>query len=368
MQGVFREMTKACAVICEYNPFHFGHKRQLERLREKYGTVVCLLGGDLTQRGEVAVADVYVRAQAAVACGADLVLELPAPWCCASAKDFASGGVSLAKGVGVDVLAFSAESDADGLREAARKREKAEARAQAMIRADGTLSYPTALERALGRATRRRPNDILAIEYLRAAERVGLPCDVLRREPGYASSTELRLLGVPSGSIPTEAEEALRRDPSFPRATADAGRLALAALRNRPESGRYGVPDELFARLVACAAVENDFDGLVKRCTNKVYTASRVRRAAWAVLFGFSPDAPGKDVPFGLLLAANAEGRSFLRRSAKKRTVPVVSRPSALRHAAEFRTDARVREVLRLCYGGDAAYARRPFLPGAAGD
>ena len=124
------------------------------------------------------------------------------------------------------------------------------------------------------------------------------------------------------------------------------------------------MPDELFARLVACAAVENDFDGLVKRCTNKVYTASRVRRAAWAVLFGFAPDAPGKDVPFGLLLAANAAGRAFLRRTAKQRTVPVVSRPAALRHVDAFRTDARVREVLRLCYGGDAAYARRPSLPG----
>ena len=89
-----------------------------------------------------------------------------------------------------------------------------------------------------------------------------------------------------------------------------------------------------------------------------------VLRAAWAVLFGFAPNAPGRDVPFGLLLAANAEGRAFMRRTAKKRTVPVVSRPAALRCAKEFRTDARVRDVLRLCYGGDASYTRRPFLPG----
>ncbi len=356
-------MTKACAVICEYNPFHFGHQRQLKLLRERYGTVVCLLGGELTQRGEVAVADVYVRAEAAVACGADLVVELPAPWCCASAKDFASGGVSLAKGLGVDALAFSAESDAGALREAAEARNGAEETARALIRADGTLSYPAALERVLGRTTREKPNDILAIEYLRAANRVGLPCEVLKREAGYASSTELRRRGVPAGSIPAAAETVLRRDPSFPRATADAGRLVLASLRNRPEKGCYGVPDELFARLVASSAVETDFDGLVKRCTGKVYTASRVRRGAWSVVFRFSPDVPGKDVPFGLLLAANAEGRSFLRRTRRTRTLPVVSRPASLRGVEAFRVDARVREVLRLYYGGEAVHMRRPFLP-----
>lgn len=352
----------ACAVICEYNPFHFGHLYQLQTLRETFGTVVCLLGSHVTQRGEVAAADRYVRASAALANGADLVLELPLPWCCASARDFASGGVQLAKDVGADALAFSAESGEAELRESAKKRAAAEAAIRARIREEGSLSYPAAAEEALGRSLQNRPNDILAIEYLRAAEEAGLPAHLLRRDPSFASSSALRREGVPPGSLPAAAEQALRCDPSFPRNTEEAGRFLLAALRNDPPRGCYGVPDELYARMIEAAGDAADFADFVSRCTNKVFTASRVRRAAWSLAFAFPADLPGKPVPYALLLAANGQGRAFLRRTAKTRAIPVVSRPASLRGNAVYRLNERVQEVLRLYYGGAPAREERPIL------
>ena len=87
-------------IICEYNPFHFGHAYQIKNLKERFDTVVCILGGNISQRGEAAVSDRYIRAKAALQNGADLVVELPAPWCCASAREFAAGGVFLAKELG----------------------------------------------------------------------------------------------------------------------------------------------------------------------------------------------------------------------------------------------------------------------------
>ena len=95
------QTKRVCGLICEYNPFHFGHEYQLKKLKEQFAAVVCILGGNLSQRGEVAVSDRYVRAKAALQSGADLVVELPAPWCCASAREFARGGVFLAKAMGV---------------------------------------------------------------------------------------------------------------------------------------------------------------------------------------------------------------------------------------------------------------------------
>lgn len=105
---------KIAAVIAEYNPFHNGHAYQLNRIKEHYGYdhVIVVMSGDFTQRGEPAIADKYVRARMALSGGADLVIELPAYYACASAEYFATGAVSLIHGLGcVDALFFGSESE-----------------------------------------------------------------------------------------------------------------------------------------------------------------------------------------------------------------------------------------------------------------
>lgn len=102
------------AIICEYNPFHYGHAAQLARLREISPgcAIVCIMSGNFTQRGEPALMPDYDRARAAVLCGADLVLELPQPWASGSAEFFAASGVSIADRLGgIDFLAFGCETD-----------------------------------------------------------------------------------------------------------------------------------------------------------------------------------------------------------------------------------------------------------------
>ena len=71
---------KITGIICEYNPLHLGHKKQLDLIRAENpdGGIVCLMSGNFVQRGMPAILDKSVRAKAAVLAGADLVLELPA--------------------------------------------------------------------------------------------------------------------------------------------------------------------------------------------------------------------------------------------------------------------------------------------------
>ena len=67
-------------IICEYNPLHMGHKKQIDRIREVFGpeaSIVCAMSGNFVQRGAPAILDKTYRAKAAVLSGADLVLELP---------------------------------------------------------------------------------------------------------------------------------------------------------------------------------------------------------------------------------------------------------------------------------------------------
>ena len=113
---------KTVGIICEYNPLHLGHQKQINRIRQEFGedtAIVCAMSGNFVQRGSPAIMDKSVRAQAAVACGADLVLELPVTVALSSAEGFAAGGVRVLAPV-CDTLCFGAETaDAQRLLSAA---------------------------------------------------------------------------------------------------------------------------------------------------------------------------------------------------------------------------------------------------------
>lgn len=353
------QTKRTCALICEYNPLHFGHRYQLAELGKVFSTVICILGGNLSQRGEVAVSDRYVRARAALAAGADLVAELPLPWCCASAHEFASGGVFLAKALQADALAFSAESGTDTLYAAAAERKHAETAIRALQKKQN-LSYPAAAEQVLGKTLAGMPNDILGIEYICACD--GFPTYILEREPSFLSSSTIRRTAEPLSLLPEESRAVFAQDASFPRETEQAGKFLLAALRNTPQKNVYGVTDELFAHLLSHAQETDSFEAFVRSCTNKMYTAARIRRAAWSIAFGFPRDLCDMTPPYALLLAANENGRAFLKKTSKTRTFPVVSRPAELQGDPIFALNARVNDVLRLFYGGQHDTKQMPFI------
>ena len=353
---------QTCGLICEYNPFHFGHAYQIKKLKERFDTVVCILGGNISQRGEAAVSDRYIRAKAALQNGADLAVELPAPWCCASAREFAAGGVFLAKELGVDCLAFSAESDPALLYAAAKERTEGEAAIRALMKEEKNLSYPAAAERVLGKTLAGKPNDILGIEYLSHAG--DLPAYILKREPSFLSSTTIRGSESPLEKLPPASREVFGADPAFPRDTAAVGNYLLSVLRNHPSKAAYGVTEELFARMTEQAWKHTDFPAFVQACVNKMYTAARVRRAAWAIAFGFPEALRDKTPPYTLLLAANEKGREFLRATAKTRTLPVLSRPAEAMDYEEGELNARINGVLQIFYGGKDDVKNTPYLIG----
>ncbi|MDE6075210.1 MAG: nucleotidyltransferase family protein [Clostridia bacterium] len=102
-----------CAIICEFNPFHNGHAYLLRRARELSGcdAVLCVMSGSFTQRGEICRTDKFLRAKHAVLCGADAVVELPAPFAVAPAEIFARGAVGIISSIPqVKCVAFGCES------------------------------------------------------------------------------------------------------------------------------------------------------------------------------------------------------------------------------------------------------------------
>ena len=95
---------RICGVVSEYNPFHKGHAHQISETKARLGedcAVVCCMSSDFVQRGDAAILPKHLRAKAAVLGGADVVLELPAPYALRSAEGFAQSAVDILLGTGV---------------------------------------------------------------------------------------------------------------------------------------------------------------------------------------------------------------------------------------------------------------------------
>ena len=163
----------ATGIICEYNPLHLGHKKQLDIIRaaDPDGIIVCLMSGNYVQRGMPSIIDKSIRAKAAVTAGADLVLELPVTAALSSAEWFATEGVRILSPFCTH-LCFGAETaDVDTLMQTAHALLHPDFSQPLRAELDKGLSFPAARAAALeqvGIAAVTKPNDILAVEYCKA--------------------------------------------------------------------------------------------------------------------------------------------------------------------------------------------------------
>ena len=192
---------KTAGIIAEHNPFHNGHHYQIQELRRLTGAdyVVVAMSGDFVQRGEPAIFDKYTRTRMALCGGADLVVELPVLFATSSAEDFSSCGVALLAKLGVDLLCFGSESgDLKKLQKAAEILVKEPEAWKILLKEHLKKgeTYPTARSLATTEYTKdpelaallSSPNNILAIEYLKALKKRSspvTPVTIQRQGAGY---------------------------------------------------------------------------------------------------------------------------------------------------------------------------------------
>ena len=341
---------RAVGVVAEFNPFHHGHAYLLERLRPQADILVAVMSGHLVQRGEPALFDKWTRTRAALLGGADLVLELPAVWSCASAEGFARAGIGLLRAAGCRAFAFGCESgDLGWLREAARRLSLPETDAAIRAGLHEGLSFAAARERAIGMPLR-NPNDILAVEYLRAAGNDLEPIPVLRTGAAHDGDPEGRIASASwlRGRI-LAGEDVSRFLPSpdlyrnAPRCNPAAlDRALLYCLRGLTREDWERCPDAgdgLAARLYRAAGTACSVPELCAAAKTRRHALARVRRTVLCAAVGITredriPFPPGENCPPGSpensfcplpyirALGMNARGEWFLRETAAQRTLP----------------------------------------------
>ena len=330
---------KLAGIICEYNPFHKGHLRQLRLTREAMGedcALVCLMSGNYVQRGEPAIYPKSLRAQAAVQCGADLVLELPMTAALSSAEGFAAGGVRILTALGCQTLSFGSEQGSpEPLLAAARANLDPAFDALLRKHLTGGLSYARARALALEELgvefAPDSPNDILGVEYCKAILRQNSPMTPLAvprtgsyharvLDPEAPSATALRaelLRGTPEAwqaAIPGTLQELYRTAP--PHSLEAGERAVLALVRTLPEEAFRALPygaEGLWSKLMKNCRCRGSVEEILEATKSKRYARSRIQRMLLCAFLGITAEDLSAPAPYARILAFNPRGRSLLR-------------------------------------------------------
>lgn len=356
---------KVCAVVSEFNPFHNGHKYLISQLRAKgFDAVLCVMSGNFVQRGEPSVADKKIRASMAVESGADLVLSLPFPWSCASAEYFARGAVSVIGSLGcVDAIGFGSEcADISLLRECTRFLTDIDKNDIINIqKQDPRLSFAMARSKLAADKLGEKafdvfsnPNDILAIEYMKAISLFGFPFEVypVKRESashdGKVSSSVMCSSSVIRKQI---AEDNLSDIREYVPWDTDAhigsfrsinkssyfSFLRGAILSRSPEELAQfaeiggGFEYAIYREMLVC----RDYDSLLTSLGSRHLTDAKIRRALLFASLGVNKESLTSLPLFTEVLACNDIGKELLAKCRKTSGITVLSKTANIKKASE---------------------------------
>ena len=350
---------KIAGIVAEYNPFHNGHKYMIEQVREKGAThIVAVMSGAAVQRGDVAIFDKHYRAETAVKNGVDLVLELPFPYSCATAEIFARSAVEIMTGLGenvVDSIAFGCECDDEALlKKAAAATHELNDSEQVRAELAKGMSYPAAIHKVAAEIYGAEaanilssPNNTLAVEYIKAAQRVAtnvgfIPIKRFNAEHdsevvsnGFASASLIRnklYAGDDvSGLLPYD--NAGERIYSISRME----REILFRLNCFDKAELLELPDctdEIADKILSVMAdCPKSLDEFLQACKSKNITMARLRRIVMYALIG----AKRADMflsPYIHILAFSSRGAEILAKS-KDSKLPIDTSLKALEQSSE---------------------------------
>lgn len=347
-------MSRVIGVVAEYNPFHNGHYYHLQATKEITGAEYCVavISGNFTQRGDTSIVNKWAKAYMAICGGADLVIELPTVYSISSAENFASGAVKILDNLKVvDAISFGAEANdlatLNNIANVLYEEPKAYTNILSHELKKG-ISYPAARENALMMYlndikryanTLSSPNNILAIEYLKALkiQKSKIEPIMIRRKKVYyndnkivddfASATAIRKLlqdgeyanlrkVIPRSSYTIIGQES--RKGGMVLSLSKYEKEIIYTLRKMTVEEIAELPDvsEGLQFAIKNAANEaNNLKDLISNIKSKRYTQTRIQRILLYALLGIDKklmENSRKVVPYVRVLGFTQKGKSLL--------------------------------------------------------
>ena len=345
-------MNGILGIVSEYNPFHNGHLHHLEVSKQLTNTdfTVAVMSGNFVQRGDTSIVDKWTKAEMAIKSGVDLVIELPTVYAISSAENFADGAVKILNSLGVvDYISFGSEiGEISPLNDVASilYREPKEFQSLILAQLKSGLSYPKAREIALSQffgnskkysEVLNNPNNILAVEYLKALKRHRSqikPLTIKRDysdynstkvKNGIASATAIREMIKNNKNVhyvvPYETYELLDECIQNGNVIPDLSvfekeiiytlrKLTLSEITNLPD-----VSEGLENKIKMAANSCNTLPELIENIKSKRYTQTRIQRILLYALLNISQkdiNASKRVTPYIRVLGFNKHGKRII--------------------------------------------------------
>ena len=361
-------MDKILGIICEYNPFHYGHLYHIEKSKSLIHPdyTVAIMSGNFTQRGDVAFFDKWSRAEMALNNGVDLVIELPLVYSISSAENYALGAIKILQSLGMNTtLSFGSEcGDIDILYEIADVLVSEPPEYLSILKhelANG-ISFPKAREHAvlmyLNNIRRyanilSSPNNILAIEYIKAImknkykirpitiKRNGPDYNDLNLSSKYASASAIRHAILNNTSIKKHVPESTLEIIKNKIANSEVvygitkyEQLIIYKLRTMSVQDIAMLPDVsegLENKIKKASDSCNTIDELIDKVKSKRYTQTRINRILLYALLNISKkdiEDSYKQVPYIRVLGINDKGKELIGKLvAKNKKTHIITSP-----------------------------------------
>ncbi len=339
-------------IIAEYNPFHNGHKYQIDCVKKSQDdVVVVVMSGNFVQRGDVAIFSKWARAKSAVLNGADIVIEMPTAFSNSSAENFAKCGVFLLDSLGcVDKICFGSETDdLQALQTLASACIDIDSTEQMKTALKSGVSYPKARQTALSQIVGKDiasllelPNATLAVEYLKALEyfasdiepvvikRQGIDHDSEKTVDGFASASYIRELilsgqaGKVKEFVPQSAYEVYSsKDVHSVKCLENAMLYKLRTMSTDDWKNCPDVSEGLENRLKACAESATSIDEFFSLVKTKRYTMSRLKRILLNAFLGYTVEDISTMPTYAKVLAVSEKGVKQLNKCKKSAKIKV---------------------------------------------
>ena len=387
-------MQNVVGIICEYNPFHKGHKYQIDQIRKEIpnAVIIAIMSGNIVQRGEMAIIDKYDRAQIALECGVNAVFELPYPYSGSTAEIFARAGVDIAEKLCCEYLYFGTESK--GVSELERIAELIDSEdfEKAIHREmeNKSQSYIACKEAALlslGYSVGNLANDLLAVEYIRAIKKKKLKMKyraIKRVGAGYNSEEKCEIMSASAirrcfgetgefVSVPDETKEFYKHIAQREKVL-NYGTLADIVHKDvllSPQKiiNAFDTTPEMVALIKKEAKKSENSLDFFGSMSSKAYTTARIKRSLLYSLFSVNSIAP---LPkFTILLGVDNEGKKHLNAIRKNKKIAVVTKHSDSKNLSNvakkelervYLIDSLYCTMLTSKSAAEEAYKKKPII------
>lgn len=348
---------KVCAVIAEFNPFHNGHDYLIRSIKKSgYTHIIVFMSGNYVQRGEPAIIPKECRAKSALKSGANLVIEIPTIKVLMTAEKYAFSALSLVSKFEniIDSLSFGAETEnSDFLVEIYNALKEKSFKGIVKSYLDEGKSFAVSREKAIEKILKnqeisleiKKPNNILAVEYLKAINKLGLDIDykVFKRisDPEkYMSASNIRKL------VHEKSDEYKKYIPEYGIFSRDLvtdyfsnSREVIGMLRCLEKEQFLQLPDiseGIENRIYKAVKNSCSIEELFFSVKTKRYAMSRIKRIILCAFLGINSKMQNKNVPYLRVLGTDKKGLEII----KMLNFPVITRYSEVlslgKEAIEF--------------------------------